>query len=119
MKNLKITEKDYNFMRQKIEETLKNRGEKYLIHCYESGNINNASKTKNIQTRFNFDLLYAAGLCSFVCNNLYTYLDDTHIESALNHICPKIDKNKFNSAMIRKEIESRGFNTSKIEIISI
>ncbi len=36
-------------------------------------------------------LVRAAGLIPFVCDALYTYLNDDHIQTALNRIVPTLD----------------------------
>ena len=36
--------------------------------------------------RFRWDLLYMAGLSTWICDNLYTYLDDDQIDTALRKI---------------------------------
>lgn len=35
------------------------------------------------EKRWRWDLLYRAGLSRWICDNLYSYLDDTHIDTAL------------------------------------
>ena len=36
--------------------------------------------------RYQWDLVRASGALPFVCDTLYTYLDDTHIQTALDRI---------------------------------
>jgi len=36
--------------------------------------------------RYRWDLLYAAKLSTWICNNLYSYLNDDHIDTALRKI---------------------------------
>lgn len=36
--------------------------------------------------RYRWDLAYAAGCTRFICDALYSYLDDTHIDTALRAI---------------------------------
>lgn len=38
------------------------------------------------EKRWRWDLLYVAKLTPFVCNELYPYLNDTHIDTALRKI---------------------------------
>jgi hypothetical protein len=40
--------------------------------------------------RFRWDLLYAAGLTRFVCDELYPYANDAHIDTALRHVMARI-----------------------------
>lgn len=62
------------------------------ILAYESGNFPRASACSDLQTRFNFDLLVAAGLTPWICKNVYPYANDDHLASALRSICPKINR---------------------------
>ncbi len=36
--------------------------------------------------RYRWDLAYHAGLTTYICDVLYTYLNDTHIDTALKHL---------------------------------
>ena len=87
-----MTQKHYAILETAINETLavhNSNGE--LVDCYETGQFHNADKTKDLQKRFCFDVLFGSGLQSFVCNDLYKYLDDTHIYTALKSICPQVN----------------------------
>jgi len=90
---MKITKQHFDKLSTAIGDTLaihNVNGE--LVQCYETGQFHNADKTKDLQKRFCFDVLYGAGLTSFVCQDLYSYLDDTHIYTALKAICPEVIK---------------------------
>ena len=43
-------------------------------------------KAKDIEKRLRWDWSYAAKLSPWICVNLYTYLDDTHIDTALKQV---------------------------------
>jgi hypothetical protein len=43
-------------------------------------------KVKDADKRLRWDMLYAAGLGRWICDNLYSYMDDTHIDTALRTI---------------------------------
>lgn len=43
--------------------------------------------------RFRWDLMYAAGLSPWISDILYSYMDDTHIDTALKHIVMEYQKN--------------------------
>ena len=91
MSTLKIQQAHYDHMKSTIDETLATHnpnGE--LVHSYERGDFHNSEKTKDLQKRFCFDLLYGAGLTPWVCKVLYNYLNDDHIYSALKSICPQV-----------------------------
>ena len=88
---MKITQEHYQYMSDAIQGVLiKYNSNGELIAEYECGLFPRADKTKDLQKRFCFDLLYGAGLNSWVCDNLYSYLDDTHIYTALKSICPQV-----------------------------
>jgi len=61
-----------------------------LVASYTSGEFPRADKVKDLQLRFCFDVLYMSGANSFACSELYSYLDDTHIYTALRSLCPTI-----------------------------
>lgn len=44
------------------------------------------------ETRMLFDTMYAAGLSGWICDNLYPYLNDDHIKTALRKIFRNIEK---------------------------
>jgi len=41
--------------------------------------------------RYQWDLLYRANLATWVCDNLYSYLNDSQIQTALNKIIPSLE----------------------------
>lgn len=90
---MKMKEEHFNHLKTEIDKVLaihNSRGE--LVECYQSGQFHNADKTKDLQLRFCADLLYGTGLNKWVCDELYTYLDDEHIYTALKRICPKVER---------------------------
>lgn len=42
--------------------------------------------------RYRWDLVYAARLTPFICEVLYKYLNDDHIETALRKIVPPLNE---------------------------
>lgn len=40
--------------------------------------------------RYQWDLTYMARLTPFICESLYPYLNDTHVQTALNRIVPEL-----------------------------
>lgn len=40
--------------------------------------------------RYQWDVTYQAGLSAYICDTLYPYLNDDHIQTALNRIIPAI-----------------------------
>ena len=43
-------------------------------------------KAKNPDKRVRWDYLYAAKLSAWICDNLYSYMNDEHIDTALRSI---------------------------------
>lgn len=79
---------------QKIETAINDVLNNYpgLVNEYETGKFPRADKVKDLQKRFCFDLCYGAGLNSFICSELYQYMNDDHLYTALKRICPKVKK---------------------------
>lgn len=46
---------------------------------------------KDTAKRHRWDLCYAAQLSSWICDNLYSYMDDTHIDTALRSIVKELE----------------------------
>lgn len=63
-----------------------------LIAKYETGEFPRSDKVKDLQVRFNHDIFNYMIPSKWVCDNLYPYLHDDHIASALRSFMPKITK---------------------------
>ena len=87
---MKMKTEHYTYMETKINQYLSKHP--HLVHQYETGQFELSDRVHNLQTRFNHDLAYGAGLTGFICDNLYPYLEDRHIKTALKKICPTITK---------------------------
>lgn len=85
---MKIKKEHLQHMKDKILPNI--TGE--IIHAYETGNFVRSEKTKDFQIRFNFDMLCRFLGSAWICDNLYTYMNDDHIKSALNSFMPKVTK---------------------------
>lgn len=90
---MKMKAEHFDKLKRDIDGTLAiHNPEGELVACYESGDFHNADKVKELQQRFCFDLLYGAGLNKWVCDELYPYLNDEHIYTALKKVCPQITR---------------------------
>ena len=89
---MKMTKEHYETMKHAIDAVLSNYDKDKLVHEYETGQFAKADNVKDLQKRFCFDLLYDAGLNNFVSDNLYPYLNDIHLYTALKSICPKVTR---------------------------
>lgn len=60
--------------------------------CYLSRNplVPNIDKAKDPDKRYRWDLMYAAGVSQYICDNVYKYADDTHIDTALKQIVKEL-----------------------------
>ena len=57
---------------------------KYLARDPSIFNIDNMSR--DVEQRYRWDLMVAAGLSEYACYTLYQYADDSHIDTALKQI---------------------------------
>jgi hypothetical protein len=48
--------------------------------------IVNEGKAQDVEKRLRWDLSYRAGLSRWIADNVYSYADDTHIDTALRAI---------------------------------
>jgi len=89
---MKITPKNYAYLKDSIETVLANYPN--VVNEYELGQFSRSDRTKDLQRRFCFDLLFGAGVSSWVSSNLYGLndLNDDHIYTALKTICPTLTK---------------------------
>lgn len=93
LNSLKIKREDMEQLRAAVAplDTLHRRAK------YWAGDFPNADRCKNLDMRYRWDLLNDSGLKIGdgigVSGNiqLYSYLDDTHIDSALKHLIPKLE----------------------------
>lgn len=77
---MKMTKDHYNHIKSTIEEKLKSLG--YTLS--DAVKLCNESGYTDITT--GWYLLNGSGLNTFVCKELYLYLNDTHINTALKAI---------------------------------
>jgi len=87
---MKMKKKHFDYMKAEIDKILADYPN--LIDVYEHGRFPRSDRVKDLQVRFNHDLMFGAGLTKWVCDNLYSYLHDDHIATALRSICPKIER---------------------------
>ena len=63
------------------------------VERYERGNFPRADMVKDLQKRFCFDLMWAVrAFDKELLNDMYAYMDDGHIYTALKKICPKVER---------------------------
>lgn len=86
---MKMIPKHYQHMKSKIEPLVE-KVEKHIEY------LKTDERVKDINKRLRWDLFYAAGLTTFTCDELYKYLDDTHIDTALRQIMKDLNIKEVN-----------------------
>ncbi len=61
------------------------------VGAYDSAQARAEYRAKGLSLkRYQWDITYTAGLTRFICEALYPYLNDDHIQTALNRIVPEL-----------------------------
>jgi hypothetical protein len=99
---VKVKPEHFAHMQREIQRVLS----KYpnVVEAYERGNFPRADRVRDLQKRFCFDLLYAAGLLPFVVEHVYTYANDEHVYTALRRMCPVVTRKYTNETSDANEI---------------
>lgn len=87
---MRIKPEHFEHMKREIDRVI--AANPSIVQDYARGNFPRSDRTRDLQKRFCWDLLYTAGLLSFVCKTLYTYMHDEHIYTALLRICPVVNR---------------------------
>lgn len=90
---MKMTKPHFDILQKEINNILLSNPE--IVNDYEVGNFERVKQTHCLQTRFCFDMFHK--VIDNLSNKeflgeLYEYLHDDHIYTALNKICPKLVK---------------------------
>jgi hypothetical protein len=84
---MKIKKEHYDHLKNEIAAFVARKGmdviNSHIAACRADDRV------KNLTTRVCFDLMHAAGLTNYICDNLYNYMNDDHLETALRHIVTK------------------------------
>ena len=89
---MKIKKTHYNYIKKEIDLMFKKYNKDKLVEEYNKGLFPRSDKVKDLQKRFCFDMSFGAGLNKYICNNLYSYMNDEQLYTALKAICPKVSK---------------------------
>ena len=81
---MKIKPEHYNYLKEQIQ--------KLDINQIRLDLLNSSKQPKNFQLRLQWDCLYAANLSTWICDNLYSYMNDDNITSALNAIFKELNQ---------------------------
>jgi hypothetical protein len=79
---MKIRDDHYDYIKQVIKPI----DTEYRRNLYRNRQFPNAERTKDLDMRYRWDLLYTCCTSKWVCDNLYPYMNDSHIETALKRI---------------------------------
>ena len=82
---MKIKDEHYNFMRAKLAPF------KGQIESFRQ-RIINEGKASDVEKRLRWDLCYLADLTWWLCENVYTYAHDEHIDTALRAIMKELEQ---------------------------
>ena len=80
---MKIKPQHYSIIKDSINQFMESH-KGLLEQHYQDIKINN--KAKDIDKRFRWDIIHGAGLTQFICKELYPYLNDDHIDTALRRV---------------------------------
>lgn len=83
---MKIEKQHYEYLKNVIRSTISNEEFSALVK-----EIKDTKKYKDLGTYLRWFILKIAKLTSYVCDTLYTYLNDDHIDSALKKICKELN----------------------------
>lgn len=73
-----MTTEHYNYLKLELS--------KLDINAIRLETLNSGKQPRNMQKLIMWNCLYIAGLSEWICANLYSYLNDDNITSALNSI---------------------------------
>ena len=81
---MKMLPEHYAYMKQAISPNAKKIADhrKFII---------NENKSKDVEMRLRWDLAYYAKLSQWISDNLYSYLNDAHIDTALKSIVKELE----------------------------
>jgi hypothetical protein len=84
---MKIKPEHYDHMRSAIQEVVKKLPDG--IEGYRQELIAEG-KAKDIEKRLRWDMSYLARLTPFICENIYSYANDDHVDTALRRIMQEV-----------------------------
>lgn len=85
---MKITAEHREHMKQAMQARLASYPPESHTAYLES--IQKDPRVKDWEKRYRWDLCYAAGLTPWICETLYSYANDSHIDTALKAIMKEI-----------------------------
>lgn len=90
---MKMKQEHFDEIKRLIEEYIESEGgTEAMVKRYETGDFERPLAVNDLQTRFCWDMFYKGVICRTSVHGLYTYLNDSHILTALKRICPKVTR---------------------------
>ena len=83
---MKITQQHYATMLEAIKPLA------YAIPLHREA-LKQDNRVKDLEKRLRWDLSYKAGLSQFLCDSVYSYANDEHIDTALKNIVKELEAN--------------------------
>ena len=84
---MKIKDEHYQFIKEKFKDfgtEAINNHKTFLL------SPENPRKYKNLEIRLRWDIFNLCGFSKWTCDNLYSYMNDDHLDSALKAIMKEI-----------------------------
>ncbi len=88
MSSMKIKPEHYATLKLAIEEFVESFGSQ-AFDRYVARLKNSKAQVRDMQKRFRWDLCYASISSTWICD-LYSYMDDSHIDTALRSIVDEL-----------------------------
>lgn len=87
---MKLKEEHFKVIETQVNAVLAAHPE--LVERYQRGDFPRAEKVRNLNKRFRWDLLHTIpGMGRWICDVIYPYAHNGHIDTALRRIVPQID----------------------------
>ena len=83
---MKITPEHYQVIRKRMASTIEDIGREKIMDRYYDlvrMKLSGEQNIKDPHMRLRWDLLWLSRLSEFVCDEIYTYADDDHLDTAL------------------------------------
>lgn len=88
---MKIKPEHYSHMLEECRHVARHMPYNRAEYIARISSIPNIEKSTDPDKRYRWDLMYAAGLSRYVCDNVYPYANDDHIDTALRQIVKELN----------------------------
>jgi len=86
---MKMTAEHYKFIKEQMQQIPVSDIAEHL-KALQQARKDKAQRIKDMDMRIRWDGFYARRLSAFACSHLYSYLTDTHIDTALKQIAKEL-----------------------------